>query len=54
MQRLGFDRAVVAAVSAAFLLYALLFATLRACDVGTCGAPCRRSLPSGDFLIVLR
>jgi hypothetical protein len=29
----------VAALSATFLLYALLFATLRACDVGTCGAP---------------
>jgi len=29
----------MAAVSAAFLLYALLLASLRACDVGTCGAP---------------
>jgi len=29
----------VATVSAAFLVYALLFATLRACDVGTCALP---------------
>jgi hypothetical protein len=35
----------VAAVSAPFFLYALLFATLCACDVGTCGAP-RLSRPT--------
>ena len=37
MQRL--DPMCCSGVSAAFLLYALLFNTLRACDVGTCGAP---------------